>query len=72
MWMWAEGGVTTEGEEEGAAEVEALVFEEAAMALVASVLPFAMSAVAEVAGSVAVVGRGSIMFTSLAAADGEV
>jgi hypothetical protein len=71
--MWAEGGVTTEGEEVGAAEVEALVFEEAAMAsMVASVLPSAVSAVAEVAESVAMVGGGSVMFTSLAAADGEV
>jgi hypothetical protein len=70
--MWAEGGVTTEGEEVGTAEVEASVLEEAAMALVGSVLSFAMSAVAEVAESVAVVGGGSVMFTSLAAADGEV
>jgi hypothetical protein len=51
--MWAEGGVAPEGEDVGAAEVEALGCEEAAMALLASVLPFAVSAVAE---SVAVVG----------------
>jgi hypothetical protein len=70
--MWAEGGVTTEGEEVGTAEVEASVIEEAVMALEASVLSFAMSAVAEVAESVTVVGGGSVMFTSLAAADGEV
>ena len=64
--------MTTEGEEMGPAEVEALVFEESAMALVSSVLSFAVSAVAEVEESVAVVGGGSVMFTSLAAADGEV
>ena len=66
--MWAEGGVTTEGEEEGAAEVEAM----AAMGLLASALPFAVSSVAEVAESVAVVGGGSVMFTSLAVAGREV
>lgn len=54
--MWAEGGVPTEGEDVGAAEVEALGCEEAAMVLLASVLPFAASAVAEIAESVAVVG----------------
>ena len=46
----------TEGEDVGAAEVEALRCEEAAMALLASVLPVAVSAVAEIAESVAVVG----------------
>jgi hypothetical protein len=56
MWMWADGGVPTEGEDVGAAEVEALGCEEAAMVLLASVLPFAASAVAEIAESVAVVG----------------
>ena len=66
--MWAEGGVTTEGEDVGAAEVEALGCEEAAMGSLASALPFAVSSVAETE-SVAV-GRGSVMFTSLAAADG--
>jgi len=68
--MWAEGGVTTEGEDVGAAEVEALGCEEAAMGLLASGLPFAVSSVAEIAESVAVVGGRSVMFTSLAAADG--
>lgn len=67
--MWAEGGVTAEGEDVGAAEVEALGCEETAMGLLASGLPVAVSAVAESAESVAV-GGGSVMFTSLAAADG--
>lgn len=65
--MWAEGGVPAEGEDVGAAEVEALGCE--AMGLLASALPFAISSVAEIAESVA---EGSVMFTSLAAADGEV
>lgn len=65
--MWAEGGVPAEGEDVGAAEVEALGCE--AMGLLASALPFAISSVAEIAESVA---GGSVMFTSLAAADGEV
>ena len=66
--MWAEGGVPAEGEDVGAAEVEALGCE--AMGLLASALPFAMSSVvAEIAESAA---GGSVMFTSLAAADGEV
>jgi hypothetical protein len=69
--MWAEGGVPAEGEDVGSAEVEALGCE--AMGLLASALPFAMSLVAaEIAESVAVAGGGSVMFTSLAAADGEV
>jgi hypothetical protein len=61
--------VAPEGEV-GSAEVEALRCE--AMGSLASVLPFAVSAVEEIAESEAVVGRGSVMFTSLAAADGEV
>jgi hypothetical protein len=70
--MWAEGGVATEGEDVGAAEVEALGCEEAAMGLLSSILPFAVSAVAEIVDSVAVVGGGSVMFTSWAAANREV
>ena len=73
--MWAEGGVTAEGEDVGAAEVEALGCEEAAMAAMGSltsVLPFAVSAVAEIVDSVAVVGGGSVMFTSWAVANREV
>ena len=53
----------------GAAEVEALGCEGAVMALLASVVSFAESRVGEVAESVE---EGSVMFTSLATADGEV
>jgi hypothetical protein len=52
--------------------VEALGCEEAAMGLLSSILPFAVSAVAEIVDSVAVVGGGSVMFTSWAAANREV
>ncbi len=55
----------------GAAEVEALGFEEAAMGLLASLVSFAVSAVAEAAESVRAFEEGSVMFTSLATVDGE-
>jgi hypothetical protein len=56
----------------GAAEVEALRCEGAAIELLDGVSPFAVSAVAIIAELVAVVERGSVMFTSLAATDAEV
>jgi hypothetical protein len=56
----------------GPAEVEALGCKEAGMELLDSALAFAVSAVAEIAESVAVVEAGSVMFTSLAAADAKV
>jgi hypothetical protein len=56
----------------GAAEVEALGCEEAVMGLLASVVSFAVSTVAEAAESVGAFEEGSVMFTSLATADGEI
>jgi len=55
----------------GAMEVEGLGIEEATMVLLASAVSFAVSSVAEVAESVGAVEEGSVMFTSLATADGE-
>lgn len=58
--------------EVGAAEVEALGCEEAVMVLLDSVFSVAVSTVAEVAESVGAFEEGSVMFTSLATAEGEV
>ncbi len=71
--MWAEGGVTAEEDEVGAADVKALGCEAEVMEPLDSAAPFvvSVSAVAEDAESVVGIG-GSVMFTSLVAADTEV
>jgi len=61
-----------EDAEVGAAEVEALGCEEAVMVLLDSVVSVVVSTVAEVAESDGAFEAGSVMFTSLATADGEV
>ena len=58
--------------EVGAAEVEALGCEEAVIVLLDSVFSVAVSTVTEVAESVGAFEEGSVMFTSLATAEGEV
>lgn len=55
----------------GTVKVEVFEIEEAAMGLLASVVSFAVSAVAETAESDGAVEEGSVMFTSLATADRE-